>query len=195
MGKFLVVYYSFTGTSRLLAKALSEFQSWPLAEVQDLEPRLGWTGNMRCVLDSLLRRQPDICFPEQDLKAYDLVILIAPIWSFRLASPMRSFVSRYRDQLPDVAVISVTGAYTCGASNSSAEIGYLLGRAPISSMVFNPHEIENGIFSNRVNAFGKALRQAQWKGPAVSPTAWAEGVTHVEDADCRGWVRPCTTSH
>ena len=82
-------------------------------------------------------------------------MLIAPIWVYQLASPMRSFVAQFAKQLPDIAVISVMGGR--GAPNAVAEIRALAHRAPLLSTSFTTREVEDGRCLPRLHAFAEAL--------------------------------------
>lgn len=76
----------------------------------------------------------------------------------QLAGPMRSFVARQRDRLPDVAVLSVMGGQ--GAPNAVAEIGKLLGRSPVLSSAVTMREVDDGSCAARLRAFGTAIANA-----------------------------------
>lgn len=171
MSKFLVVFYSYTGTSRQVAQTLCQLQSWDQIEITDKHARAGASGTLRCVLDSLFRRQPDINVPAVDLQSYGAVVLVSPIWAYRLAGPMRSFVSQHRLNMPDVAVIGVMGSR--GAPNAAAEIAQLLGRTPLISTAFTALEVSNGSFANRLDAFAKAVKQAKEKSLVLRPAVWS----------------------
>ena len=88
----------------------------PLGEIADARPR----GTWRCVLDSLLRRRPEIHYRGPDPGDFRTVVLVSPIWMYRLAGPMRTFVQREKDAIRRVAVISTMNSG--GASNALAEI-------------------------------------------------------------------------
>lgn len=156
MRKVLVVVYSFTSTSRRMAELLCSQQDWHLAEIAEVRPRGGAFGRLRCVLDSLFRRCPAIRYDGPLPKDFDAVVLVSPIWGMRLAGPMRSFVARRRDHLPDVAVVSLMGG--SGATEAVAEITRLIGRAPILSTTLSTQQVQDGSFATRLQAFGTALR-------------------------------------
>ncbi|UZD53607.1 flavodoxin [Caldimonas aquatica] len=155
MGKVLVVSYSYTGTSRQVATTLAGLQGWATGEISEERPG---RGDGRCVLDSLLRRQPPIRYEGPPPEQFAAVVLVAPIWLYRLAGPMRTFVARYRERLPAVAVVSAMGGR--GAPNAVAEIGRLLGRSPILSTAFLSREVEDGSYGSRLRAFGEAVDKA-----------------------------------
>lgn len=171
MSKVLVVTYSFTGTGRRLTQLLCGMQGWESAEITEVHARSGGLGNWRCLLDSWLRRRPPIRYEGPAPEGFDAVVLVAPIWVYRLAGPMRSFVAAYRDRLPDVAVVSVMGSR--GAPNAVAEIGKLLGRSPLLSTAFTSREVEDGSCAARLQAFGRAVQAAEDSPLTVRPATWS----------------------
>ena len=170
MDSILVVCYSFTGVSRRAAQLLCSHHGWPLGEIRDAHSR----GNVRCVLDSLLRRHPKIAYEGPDPADFRTVVLVSPIWMYRLAGPMRSFVAQHREALRRVAVVSTMGS--AGASNAVAEIAQTLGHAPVASAAFTAREIEDGSGTTRLLAFGDTLQPGTppahpGRGPAWSAEA------------------------
>jgi hypothetical protein len=169
MSNVLVVVYSYTGTSRRLAQLLAAQQQWTLGEVRDAQPR---AGNWRCVLDSLLRRRPEIVYEGPDPGDFAAVVLVAPVWVLRLAGPMRTFVATRCAELHDVAMISVMGGK--GAPNAVAEVTRLLGRAPLLDATFTAREIEDGSAAGRLQAIGDAIQQAENRAAdVVRPAVWS----------------------
>lgn len=164
----LVVSYSLTGTSRRLADLLCAQQGWERGEIGETFPRsTGLGGYLRCMLDSWLRRCPAISYQGPDPRSFGIVVLVAPIWMWQLASPMRSFVRQRRDALQRVAVLSVMGSK--GAPNAVAEIGQILERAPLLSAAFTMNEVDDGSYAARLQAFGNALNAQNAVQPPVRP--------------------------
>jgi multimeric flavodoxin WrbA len=92
--KPLIVCYSRTGNSRIVADALMEYLSGTIEELQSTKNREGLLGVFTCVLDQLLDRD-DILKPlDRDPKDYDPVIIVAPIWIGKLSSPARTFIKQ-----------------------------------------------------------------------------------------------------
>jgi hypothetical protein len=167
MDKILVVVYSYTGTSRRLAQLLCSQLGWPLGEIVELQTRAGASGTLRCLADSLLRRRPRIRYDGPDPNNFETVVLISPIWVYRLAGPMRSFVAERRAELRQVALASVMGS--SGAPNAAAEVAELLGRAPVLDTAFVAREVEDGSCASRLQAFGRALEAAGAEAAAIRP--------------------------
>ena len=172
MDSILVVCYSYTGISRRAAQLLCSHHGWPLGEITEFRRR----GTWGCVLDSLLRRRPEIRYHGPHPADFRTVVLVAPIWMYRLAGPMRSFVVREKDSLRRVAVVSTMNSG--GASNAVGEIAHLLGHGVvIDAAAFKARQIEDGSGTARLLAFGDALqpgsrssqpaRQPAWNAPAA----------------------------
>ncbi len=155
MDTILVVCYSYTGTARRLAQLLCSHHGWPLGEIVEEHPRAGAVGTLRCILDSLLRRHPAVRYEGPDPDDFHTVVLLSPIWMYRLAGPMRSFVAAHREALRHVAVILTMGR--AGASNAVAEIADVLGRAPILVRTFTAREVEDGSGTGRLLDFADEL--------------------------------------
>lgn len=164
----LIVCYSNTGTSRRVADLLSSQFQWSCGEVQEARSRTGTAGMLRCVADSLLRRHPAIRYEGPDPRDFETVVLIAPIWLYRLAGPMRTFVRDHASGLKRVAVISVMGGQ--GATNAFAEIDQILGRPPILSTSFTARTVDDGSYASGLEVFGSAVRDNAKKEEAVRPT-------------------------
>jgi flavodoxin len=164
----LIVAYSNTGTCRRVADLLASKLQWPRGEISEHRSRTGAAGILRCVADSLLRRHPEIRYEGPDPRGFDMVVLIAPIWLYRLAGPMRSFVRDHASGLKRVAVISVMGGQ--GATNAFSEIDQILGRPPVLSTSFTAREVDDGSYSPGLEAFGSAVRDNATKEEAIRPT-------------------------
>ena len=171
MSKVLAVVYSYTGTSRRLAQLLVAQQQWTLAEVREARPRSGFVGTWRCLMDSFFRRCPEIRYDGPNPSEFDAVVLVSPIWAYRLAGPMRSFVASQHASLRDVVVISVMGG--SGAPNAVAEVSRLIGRPPLMNAAFKAREVEGGSCAGRLQAFGKAVQEARDSSLAVRPSTWS----------------------
>lgn len=163
----LVIVYSYTGTSRRVAQLLCSQQHWYMAEIVELRPRRGAFGSLRCVLDSVFRRTPAIRYDGPPPQDFDVVVLVSPVWAQRLAGPMRSFIAKKCAQLPDVAVVSVMGG--TGAPDVISEVTRRIGRAPILSTSLAMHEVDDGSFAARLQAFGTAVGSAEDSHSVVRP--------------------------
>ena len=166
MSKILVVTYSFTGTGARLTELLCRSRNWTSAQVIERRPRKSWV-TLRCAVESLFRLKPPILYKGPDPAGFDLVVIVAPIWLKRLASPMRSFVANFRGSLRKVAVVSVMGGK--GGQNAPAEIGGIVDAAPVMSTTFTMREVDDGSYAPRLLALAAALDAATEQKDEVRP--------------------------
>ena len=103
--KPLIVCYSRTGTSRIVADALMEYLSGTIEEIQSTKNRDGLLGVFTCVLDQLLDRDAILKPFDKDTKDYNPVIIVAPIWIGKISSPARTFIKQSGLQGKDVYLI------------------------------------------------------------------------------------------
>ena len=172
MPSTLIVFYSYTGTSRRVAQLLAAQQGWPVGEVVEERPRSGAVGTWRCLLDSLLGREPPIRYEGPEPGGFDQVVLVAPVWLYQLAGPMRSFVTHHSLRLRRYAVATTMNA--SGADNAEAEIERLLRQAPLLTAVFRARSVEDGSCADALQAFGDVLAGKPAAAP-VRPMEYSHG--------------------
>lgn len=149
MADVLVVFHSRSGHCRTVAEALGRRRGWSLGEVVYLQ---GTQGYGRCARDALLRREPEIRYKGPSPSGFDAVVLVSPIWCWRLSPPMRSFVRSVQGKAGNVAVVSCMGG--SGAANAVAEVERLLQRPVIAKLAFRQDEVDAGRYEAPLQAFG-----------------------------------------
>jgi len=122
-----IVYYSHQGNNAVLANYLSQRIECELLPIVELRKRMLAT----IVLDLLFSRCPRIHTIERAFREYDHVILVGPVWAGRIASPLRTFLRLYRQQLHDYSFITLCGYDNTGQRAAlSAELERRVGRPP-----------------------------------------------------------------
>jgi flavodoxin len=100
MSKILIVYYSLTGNTRLIAEALRNsieadiLELKPVKELNaDSSSRFVWGG-----YQSTMKIKPKLMDFDINPNEYDLIILGTPVWAWNISppirSPIRSFLSK-----------------------------------------------------------------------------------------------------
>jgi len=170
MSDVLVVYHSRTGHCRDLARLVSEQRGWALAEV-------AWPGEepgyARCATDAVLRRHPEIRYQGPDPTAYDVVVLVSPVWCWRLCPPMRSFIRSMEGKLGGVAVISCMGG--SGADNAVAEVEHLIHRPVVARLALRQAEVDAGRYG-ALQAFADQVAARAGSRHKPAPTRAAHAV-------------------
>jgi flavodoxin len=91
--KAIVLYYSRTGSTRVVAKTIREALDCDLQEIKDLKDRSGikgfWVG-MKDVSDKV---KAEIKPQTLNLDAYDLIVICSPVWGMQFAPAITTFMS------------------------------------------------------------------------------------------------------
>lgn len=167
MAEVLVVHFSRSGHCRTLARALCQKHGWDLGEVQYLA---GAQSYGRCARDALFRREPEIRYAGPNPSRFRAVVLVSPIWCWRLCPPMRRFIRSMHGKLGNVAVLSCMGG--SGAANAVAEVERLIRRPVVASLALRQDEVDTG----RLDALDGFVEQvarclAEHAGPAAARIA------------------------
>ena len=101
----LVIYYSLTGTTRVLAEEAALRLGCDTLELKSRVDRCGFF-KVNCVFDQLLDRDDDLEPVTCALDSYNPIILAAPVWIHRYASPMRTFIKQVSLKNKDVYAIT-----------------------------------------------------------------------------------------
>jgi flavodoxin len=109
--KALVVFYSFDGNTRFIAKRIAEACGADLAELKvkdEAHPRgfmkFLWGGRQ-----VVMGREPELLPLEKDPADYDLIFLGSPVWAFSITPAMRAFLAHARLQGKKTALFCCHG--------------------------------------------------------------------------------------
>lgn len=119
--KSLVVYYSFSGNTRLIAESIAKAVD---ADIEELKPKkplnASGAGYVVWGLRQLMSQSKPILLPlEHDLNAYDLIIIGTPVWLYTVAPPIRTFISDNKNMSKKVAL------FCCHGGNFGKTIDYM----------------------------------------------------------------------
>jgi flavodoxin len=90
--KVLVVYYSRTGKTKVVSDTLKNYFCADELEVKDLKDRSGVVGFLTAAYDSFFDKYTSIEPAHPDLSRYSFIILVSPVWNWKLSMPMRTFL-------------------------------------------------------------------------------------------------------
>ena len=113
--KTLIVYYSFSGKTRLCAEALANELG---ADLRELKLKKEYRGALTYVFggrDAFLKKKVELLNADFDFKPYDVIILASPVWAWTSTPPMFTFASDHGFSGKKVLVF-----VTCGAGPNKA---------------------------------------------------------------------------
>ena len=151
----LVVFYSRTGQTRTLAKAIAERLDADLEQLMITGEESGTRGYLRCALDGLLGRHVDLALPLHNPNVYDVVVIASPVWSGSLSSPVRTYLTAQDGRLRRVALaVSNRGG---SVQHVVTQLRRLTGLPPIATMAVSNSELETPVLRHRLDRFVRAI--------------------------------------
>ncbi|HXZ94838.1 MAG TPA: flavodoxin [Dehalococcoidia bacterium] len=122
--KSLVVYYSLTGKTRLVAQTIAEVLNATLVEIKETKPRkLGFSVYVFGGLAAVMNRGSKINPIDVDLKQYERIFLGSPIWGSRPAPAVNSFIYG-----ADFAGRSIIPFFSMGGNNSQRAVANITAK-------------------------------------------------------------------
>jgi flavodoxin len=101
--RYLVVFYSRTGTTKRVAEKLSSLLHSDIEEIIDLTKRTGFIGWLKSGRDGSGKRLTTIKETEKDPGSYDIVIIGTPVWGFNMSAPVRTYLTLNKERFKNTA--------------------------------------------------------------------------------------------
>jgi hypothetical protein len=149
--KVLVAYYSRTGHTKRLASAIASELGADLERIHDPTDREGVVGYLRSGLESYAGLLVPLEAPRLDPSNYELVIVGTPVWAMSVSPPVRTYLWRERERLPQVAFVATLGGM--GAERAFGQMGTLARRAPVATLAVRERVIARGVPREEIARF------------------------------------------
>jgi len=152
----LIIYFSRTGSTRKVAEAIQEVTGFDLEEIKEKAGRVGSLGWLKSGMESTRRMLPQIIPLTHDPSQYDIVIIGTPIWASSMSSPIRAFITEYKNKISKFALF-------CTGDGVDPEkvfvpISELLGKEPMATFGLIGHEREDEeVVSLKIQEFAAKL--------------------------------------
>jgi flavodoxin len=159
MGKQLLVYFSRSGNTRIIAEAIAAICSADIERIEEARSRSGIFGYFRSAREALGQRIVEIRPPGKNAADYDVVILGTPVWAGNLSSPMRAYLIAQRGRLNRVAFFCTQGG--SGAENVFQQMAELCQQAPLARLAVNVRDIRRRQYSEKLQNFRTTLESSQ----------------------------------
>lgn len=125
--KLAIVCYSFTHNNLVLAGEILSKSGGTLFTIEEKSKRT----RFKIFVDVFLNRLPAIK-DYIDLNGhFDHYILVSPIWAGKIASPLRSFLTKERRNISSYSFISICGGGEKQQHKIENELTELLGKKPL----------------------------------------------------------------
>ena len=111
----------------MVALKLKEMLHCDLLRITEVKKR----GGFSIFLDIFLNRTPRIEDHRMKINEYDHVILVAPIWASKIATPLKSFLLLEKNRIRFYSFITVCSGSPNQKTKIESELSRLVGKKPI----------------------------------------------------------------
>ena len=155
--KILVAFYSRSSKTKKVAKAISEILKCDKEEIFDIKSREGIAGFLSAGTDANLRRLSAIKEIKNNPSLYDLVIIGTPIWSSNISTPIRTYLSLFKEEFKKVAFFCTR----LGSDSKKvfADMKNLSQKTPIALLELTSREVARDQYMQKVKEFIKNLKK------------------------------------
>lgn len=149
----LVVYYSRTGQTEMVARAVAEKIGADLEEIR--EPRQGRRGWWRSLIDVWRGHTPPIVPSTHRPEDYELVVVGSPVWASHMASPIFSWLRNQGGRLRKVAFFVTEGGR--GGAKAIESMDALCDAKAAAKLEVTQRDLQSGSFRKKVDEFAARL--------------------------------------
>lgn len=153
----LIIYYSRTGTTATIARALANRLD---ADTREISCNRYTGGMLRYLLagyDSVRGNLPEIEIPKFAAEKYDLVLIGTPVWTSHPALPVRAFLGG-KPELPARVAVFLTHGGHSPAQTCIDELAELLPVSIEAKLTFSSAQVSGGKFADDVSKFADELQ-------------------------------------
>jgi len=150
----LVAYYSKSGNTKKVAKAIAKELSADLDEIFDQKSRKGIINFIKSGRDALKKIPTEIVFSKNPAD-YGLVLVGTPVWAGSLPPAVRTYLSQNKEKIKKFALFATSGSGDNKNLPSLAEEA--LGVKVSGYIEFKDETVQNPNLKNIVKEFTKKL--------------------------------------
>lgn len=161
--KILVVYYTRSGNTRILANEISRELQCDIEEIRTPHSYSGFLGYQRAFFHAVFKKKPVIRQLNKNPTDYDLVIIGSPFWAGLIPGPIRTFLDRYKTDFNNVAFFLTQGG-KLGQKKFFDQMKKISDKKPLAHLAVSEKELSTGDFKENVSFF---LDELRFRGPKL----------------------------
>ena len=154
--KTLIVYFTRTGNTKKIVDKLQTELTADVEKISEEGSRHGPLGWLKSGRQGASKADVEITPLKADPSSYELVVMAGPVWSGNASAPMRAFIKKYRDSLPETAVFLTHDSPD--VTQAFADIDELLKKEPLARGDVNSQAIQADEHREAIQEFLEKLR-------------------------------------
>ncbi len=140
--KNLVIYYSLTGTTKLLAEKIAEILTCDTEEIIELKERKGILGFLKSSFEAAKEKLTKIKPLQTNIEKYEHIIICSPVWAMNIPPAIRTFVKNYCQKFNSVSFFCTLGGF--GNKRFFSKLESLCNKKPFTCASFTKRDIDSG---------------------------------------------------
>lgn len=124
--KPLIVYYSHSGNNEKLALELKERIGCEIHQIKKLRKRRTFS----ILLDFIFKRSTKLASYNINVKEYDKIIFVSPIWASKIATPMKTFIDKEKNNIEKYFYISLCNGEAGHKEKLASELYSIIQHKP-----------------------------------------------------------------
>ncbi len=146
--KSIVIFYSRSGRTKVVAEKISEVLSCDKEEILDYKNRKGIIGWLYAGRDAFKKKLTEIKPISKDLRSYENIIIGTPVWAGNITPAIRTFVKNYYDQFNQVTFFCTMGG--SGDKKVFQELEILCNKKPLKKLAIKSFDISSGKYELKI---------------------------------------------
>ncbi|MBN1857501.1 MAG: hypothetical protein JW846_11185 [Dehalococcoidia bacterium] len=140
--KTLVVYYSRSGNTKVIADEVAEALGADVEELKDTKNRQGAVGYMKSGRDAMKKTIAKLEPTTHNPADYDIVILGGAIWASTICSPTRTYAAEHKGSFKRVAFFCTSGSSDpAWATKGFDALEEVTGMKPVATLGVGQKEV------------------------------------------------------
>ncbi|MBR9704557.1 hypothetical protein GOV12_04040 [Candidatus Pacearchaeota archaeon] len=157
--KILIIYYSRTGTTRILAEEMAFLLKAETEEIIDKKNRMGAMGWLGSGKDATFNRLTRIIDLKKNLIDYDLIIVGGPVWNSAITPAIRTFLSQNKQVFIGKGLCYFCTHATSSVGKTYSQMEDVTGAKPMATYDTSTKDVKNEKFRVSLNEFVDSLRE------------------------------------
>lgn len=151
----LVVFYSRTGMTRVVADAVAKSCGCDIEAIREPRSRAGMLGYLYAGYEAVTKKLPAIKPAIRNPADYDITILGTPVWGQNVSSPMRSYIMQNGNRFNRIAAFCTMGG--AGGDKALDGIAALCSKPLAVRLVLTDAQINDQSYLEKVGEFARSL--------------------------------------